>query len=86
MEQRHASDRCREALSGPMMKQLIHTIRSCGVTFYVKSVAKDKIEFTSLTGTNRKKLLKYLPSKMHQCQPALYYKHVKVLWEVSVHR
>jgi len=79
------SDRSRDPLKGPMLQRLIAAVRSCGVTFYIKSVSRDNIEFTSLTGSDRKRLLKFLPSKLHQCQPASYYKKVKALWEVSIH-
>jgi len=49
------SDRNRDPIKGPMMQRLIVAVRSCGVTFYIKSVSRDKIEFTSLTGSDRKK-------------------------------
>jgi len=81
-----ASDRTRDPLQGPMMQRLIAAIRSCGVSFYIKSVSRDNIEFTSLTGSDRKKMLKLLPPKIYQCQPSNYYKKVKALWEVSIHR
>ena len=62
-------------LEGEMLKYLIQAINSCGVT-------KNKREFTSLTGTARKKLLKFLPPKLLHCQPSHYAEQVKRLWEV----
>ena len=58
-------------LEGDMVKELLKEIRSCGVPFNVKETSR-KYEFTSLTGTDRKKLLLYLPDKLGMCQPVEY--------------
>ena len=66
-----------------MLKKLIEEINSCGVVFSIRVPSKNKREFTSLTGTERKKLLKLLPEKLKNCQPGQYTEKVKKLWEVS---
>ena len=54
-------------LEGPMVTSLIYEVRSCEVTFTIRTPTPNKREFTSLTGTARKKLLKFLPSKLLRC-------------------
>ena len=46
-------------LEGTMMNNLIQEIRSCRVTFNIFVKSKTNAEFTSLTGNDRKKTLKY---------------------------
>jgi len=57
--------------TGPMLYQLISNIRRCGIPFKIwKNEDTQKSEdycFTSLTGNNKKKLLKYFPSKIPLC-------------------
>ena len=66
---------------GSMMKALIHSIKSCGVSFDVWE--KDGgFDFTSLMGDCKKKLLKMLPPKLTSCQPVAFASDVKTLWEV----
>lgn len=65
-----------------MVKALLQEIRSCGVPFNIIEKSR-KYEFMSLTGTDRKKLLLYLPTKLEKCQPAAYALKVKQLWEVN---
>ena len=77
-----AHDHVSNILDGPMIKQLIQTINSCGVIFNIYVTNKSKREFTSLTGTDRRKLLRLLPSKLIQCQPSHFAEKVKSLWEV----
>lgn len=77
-----AHDHVSNVLEGPMLQSLIKAINSCGVIFNVYTPTKNKREFTSLTGTDRKKLLKNLPSKLLYCQPPDYAEQVKRLWEV----
>lgn len=69
-------------LDGPMLKCLIREINSCGVTFNIYCKSPDKREFTSLTGVDRKKLLRFLPPKLKNCQPPAYCKQVETLWNV----
>ena len=78
-----AYDNVGDILKGAMLKNLIEEVRSCGVTFTIRAETKNKREFTSLTGSERKKLLKFLPPKLQNCQPAQYAKQVQTLWEVS---
>ena len=72
-------------LEGEMVKKLIKEIENCGVQFNIwKNTTK--YEFTSLTGTDRKKLHKQLPAKLIRCQPDSYASKVKLLWEVNIHK
>ena len=66
---------------GPMMKALIHSINSCGVSFSVWETDKD-FDCTRLMGDSKKKLLKMLPPKLISCQPVAFASDVKTLWEV----
>ena len=74
-------DRPSQPLQGEMAKNLIKEIKSCGMNFNATK-AVSLYEFTSLTGTDRKKLIKKLPTKILRCQPARYASKVKLLWEV----
>ena len=76
-----AHDSPKKPLEGEMVQNLIQEIESCGVQFSIWEKAT-KYEFTSLTGTDRKKLLKELPAKLIRCQPSAYASKVKLLWEV----
>lgn len=78
-----AHDDVSNILEGAMLKKLLSEIRSCGVIFNVYVQSKNTRDFTSLTGTERKKLLKLLPSKIQNCQPDNYAKEVATLWQVS---
>ena len=78
-----ANDNVSNILEGTMLKNLVQEIRSCGVTFNIFAKSRTNTEFTSLTGSDRKKLLKFLPPKIQNCQPAKYGKEVAILWEVS---
>ena len=71
-------------LDGRMIKHLLESIKSCGVSFKIwesKTANKD-FEFTSLMGNCKKKLIDKLPSKFDVCQPANLVKDVTELWEV----
>lgn len=70
-------------LDGPMVKALINSIRSCGVSFQIWDKGGD-FECTSLMGNDKKKLLQFLPSKLTDCQPPTLASDVKKLWEVYV--
>ena len=71
-------------LDGPLVNKLIKEIRGCGVSFSIYISSKNKREFTSLTGNDRKLLLKFLPTKFKNCQPSRYYEKVESLWRVSI--
>ena len=71
-------------LEGQMVKALLESIRSCGVSFKIweKNMPTKEFEFTSLMGNCKKKLLAKLPSKFSSCQPACLIEDVTDLWEV----
>ena len=70
-------------LEDAMLKKLLSEIRSCGVVFNVYVQLKNTRDFTSLTVTERKKLLKLLSSKIQNCQQDNYAKKVATLGQVS---
>ena len=74
--------RNKDILHGPMVKKLLGAIKSCGVSFSIND--SDKVfSFTSLVGGDKIKLLKKLPSKLEDCQPADFSTEVKDLWKVQ---
>jgi hypothetical protein len=68
------------------VNHLVKVIRSCGVTFNIwEEVNADKqgsglYDFTSLLGTDKKKLLKELPEKLDGVIPD-YESEVKLIWQ-----
>ncbi|KAL5459982.1 hypothetical protein EMCRGX_G033386 [Ephydatia muelleri] len=73
-------------MSEPQTQQLVAYIRSCGVSFTIwESESSDgKVEWTSLTGEAKKKVLKLLPSKMKDIPlPNAFLDDVVQLWKVN---
>eukprot|EP00731_Ephydatia_muelleri_P034690 Em0072g8a len=71
-------------MSEPHTQQLVAYIRSCGVSFNIwESESSDgKVEWTSLTGEAKKKVLKLLPSKMKDIPlPNAFLDDVVQLWK-----
>ena len=69
-----------------MVQNLVKTIESCGVKFYVWEDKKggDALLWPSLVGNEKKKLLKSLPFKFsEQCQPLHLVNKLAKLWNVS---
>ena len=69
-----------------MLCSLVEAIRECGIPFTVrigKASKKRKVEFSSLLGEDRKKLLATcLPTKLSYCQPEMFSSKVVDLWKV----
>ena len=72
----------KDILHGPMVKKLLGAIKSCGVSLSIHDSDKKVFSFTSLVGGDKVKLLKKLPSKLKDCQPADFSTKVKNLWKV----
>ena len=72
----------KDILRGPMVKKLLGAIKSCGVSLSIHDSDKKVFSFTSLVGGDKVKLLKKLPSKLKDCQPADFSTKVKNLWKV----
>ena len=72
----------KDILRGRMVKKLLEAIKSCGVSFSIHDSEKKVFTFTSLVGGDKVKLLKKLPCKLKDCQPADYSTKVKDLWKV----
>ena len=71
-------------LDGPLLSKLILAIRACGVNFNVyESKEKEGVEWPSLLGPDKVKLLKLLPDKMPGCQPPEMVELTQKLWKVS---
>ena len=74
-----------DILSGDMVKNLLTAIRSCGVTFEIRSnKTTTGFDFTSLMGKEKVKLLDNLPQKIHNCQPDEFCDKVQKLWKVRL--
>ena len=71
-----------KALNGPMLNNLVMSIRKCGVCFCLYEQADGSMEWPSLLGPDKLKLLKNLPKEFTNCQPAEMAKDVKKLWKV----
>ena len=74
-----------DPVSGPVMKQLINTIRNFGLSFHVwrKPPGKDNLGFdcTSLRGNDRKKLLAQLPPHLDTMLPPTFPNVGSKLWK-----
>eukprot|EP00731_Ephydatia_muelleri_P031016 Em0022g530a len=71
-------------MSEPHTQQLVAYIRSCGVSFNIWECESSdgKVEWTSLTGEAKKKVLKLLPSKMKDIPlPNAFLDDVVQLWK-----
>jgi len=71
---------------GKKVNSVVSNIRRCGIPFAIwNDNVNDKAsyKFSSLVGNMRKKLLKFFPSKITQCQPGEEAKTVTKLWKVS---
>ena len=63
---------------------MIECMQACGVSMKLWKTSKVKWEWTSLMGTDKKKLLVKLPSKFNSFLPEDEVETTKKLWEVSV--
>ena len=77
------SRRSYKALDGYMLNNLMMAIRNCGVYFCVYEQEDGKMEWPSLLGNDKLKLLKHLPDRFGDCQPAEIVTEVKTLWKVT---
>ena len=69
-----------KVLDGPLLSKLILAIRECGVHFNVYE--NETVEWPSLLGPDKIKLLKLLPDKLAGCQPPEMVKPTQNLWKV----
>ena len=70
-------------LDGPLLSKLILAIRDCGVHFNVyENTENESVEWPSLLGPDKIKLLKLLPAKLAGCQPPEMVKPTQKLWKV----
>lgn len=65
-----------------MLCKLVEKIHECGVPFVVRLGKRKHVEFSSMLGDDRKKLLKLLPAKLQYCQPKEFSSKVEDLWRV----
>ena len=73
-----------KTLDGPMLNNLMMAIKSCGVYFYVIELENGRIEWPSLLGNDKLKLLRQLPDKLRDCHPAEMVTEVQTLWKVCL--
>ena len=71
-----------KVLDGPLIKNLISAIRDCGVYFNIYVNEDETVEWPSLLGPDKIKLLKQLPDKLVNCQPTDMVKLTQKLWKV----
>ena len=70
-------------LHGAMLQNLLTAINSCGVQFRIwKEKNGTKLDWTSLMGPDKLKLLKRLPDKLNTCHPEEMILDVQTLWKV----
>ena len=70
-------------LDGAMLQNLLTAINSCGVQFRIwKEKNGTKLDWTSLMGPDKLKLLKQLPDKLSTCHPEDMILDVQTLWKV----
>ena len=82
----HRLSRCRKSfkpINGPMLNNLLMSRRKCGVSFRWYEKNTGKIEWPSLQGTDKIKLLKQLPKEFGKYHPAEIVKDVEKLWKVT---
>ncbi|XP_065895016.1 uncharacterized protein [Dysidea avara] len=80
------SRRAYKILEGAMIQKLLASINDCGVVFKMWHDKDDsdkdkKLNWTSLMGPDKLKLLKLLPDKLQDCQPDDMASHVADLWK-----
>lgn len=72
-----------KVLDGPLLSKLVLAICDCGVHFNIyEKKENDSVEWPSLLGPDKIKLLKLLPAKLAGCQPPEMVKPTQKLWEV----
>ena len=71
-----------KVLDGPLIKNLISAIRDCGVYFNIYVNEDETVEWPSLLGPDKIKLLKQLPDKLVGCQLTDMVKLTQKLWKV----
>jgi len=74
-----------EILNGPMLQKLLTAINDCGVQFHTwKNQESKALKWTSLQGSDKLKLLKNVPDKLHYCHPRGMALEVQDLWKVCI--
>lgn len=72
-------------LEGRMLNKLIAVINGCGVQFRIWKEHNDgALNWTSLMGPDKLKLLKELPGKLQFCHPIAMVSDVQSLWKVAI--
>ena len=72
------------ATEGEMVQKLVKSIGECGVHFYVwEDKEKQELQWPSMLGQSKKKLLHLLPAKLNGCQPPDMVEPVQKLWKAS---
>ena len=71
-----------KVLDGLLIKNLIAAIRDCGIHFTIYDNEDETVEWPSLLGPDKIKLLKHLPNKLVGCQPTEMVKPTQKLWKV----
>ena len=72
-----------KAMDGQMLNNLVMAINKCGVHFCLYEEDDGSMDWPSLLGPDKIKLLKQLPKEFTYCQPTEMVKDVQKLWEVA---
>lgn len=68
---------------GIHLKKFLEAVRECGVSLSIWTDKQGNLDWTSLMGNEKKKLLRSLPSKFSSFLPPEVCEKVTKLWKVS---
>ena len=71
-----------KVLEGPILKNLMTAIRRSGVYFCLYEQEDGTMNWPSLLGSDKIKLLKQLPNAFTSCQPAEMERDLQKLWQI----
>ena len=80
------SRRSYKTLEGAMLNNLMTAITGCGIQFSWHEQDDGKVEWPSLVGSEKLKLLRELPDKFIDCQPAEMVTELKRVGKVLHHK
>ena len=77
-----------DPLLGETLCKLQAVIQSCGVSFHIwkkKKDASSKLDWTSLGGSEKRKVIAQLPSQFRELLPSEYWTAITELWKVCMY-
>lgn len=73
-----------KAIDGQMVNNLVTAMNKCGVHFCLYEQRDGSMEWPSLLGPDKIKLLKHLPNEFPDCQPTEMVRDLQNLWKVAI--